>query len=89
MSIPREPAIDDFPYPDDRGQTHSPGCWKWRGHHNCAVARVRELEARLAEATEVIRFYAADENWLRNGPLDGDSTKFTGGPARAFLEGPA
>ncbi len=32
------------PYPENPGATHYDGCWKSRGHHNCAVARVRELE---------------------------------------------
>jgi hypothetical protein len=27
-------------------QTHWRGCWQHRGHHDCAIARVRELEAR-------------------------------------------
>lgn len=26
-------------------RTHWEGCWEHRGHHECAIARVRELEA--------------------------------------------
>lgn len=34
------------------GGTHSAECWSWRGHHECAISKVRELEklnAALAE----------------------------------------
>lgn len=34
-----------FPYPPDTGRTHWDDCWRERGHHNCAVARVERLEA--------------------------------------------
>lgn len=27
-----------LPYPENPGQTHYEGCWRERGHHNCAVA---------------------------------------------------
>ena len=47
---------------------------------NAASARIAELEA-------VLRFYASDENWRHNGQLDPNSGNFTGGPARAALEG--
>lgn len=26
------------------GRTHHAGCWDQRGHHDCAISRVRELE---------------------------------------------
>ena len=29
--------------------THYEGCWQDRGHHNCAIARVQELEARVEQ----------------------------------------
>lgn len=48
-----------YPHPVNPGQTHWEGCWQERGHHNCAVARVRELEAKVEELTH----YLNDE-WL-------------------------
>lgn len=33
------------------GKTHWEGCWKERGHHECAVLRVEELEAERDEAS--------------------------------------
>jgi hypothetical protein len=39
------------PYPDDPGQTHYDGCWRSRGHHNCAVARVEQLEGEAERMT--------------------------------------
>ena len=43
--------------------------------------------ARIAELEAALRFYADDENWRHNGQLDPNSGNFTGGPARAALEG--
>ena len=37
----------DYPYPDDPGKTHYPGCWEDRGHHACAVAEIERLRAEL------------------------------------------
>ena len=43
----------EYPYPAHDGRTHWEGCYKERGHHNCAVVRVKSLEAaRYAYATE-------------------------------------
>ena len=42
---------DNLPYPDDPGGTHYPGCWRERGHHNCAVLLADEL-AGLLELVE-------------------------------------
>jgi len=39
--------MSDTPYPEDKGKTHYDGCWKERGHHNCAVSRIAELERQL------------------------------------------
>lgn len=41
--------MSDLPYPPDTGRTHYEGCWQNPGHHNCAVARVRQLEAQITE----------------------------------------
>jgi hypothetical protein len=37
------------------------------------------------ELLEALKFYVDDRNWLLNGPLDGNSGNFTGGPARAAI----
>lgn len=34
-----------LPYPVDEGRTHWEGCYRVRGHHNCAVALVDSLRA--------------------------------------------
>jgi len=39
--------VSDYPYPIDDGRTHSAGCWRWRGHHNCAVRKVEVMAAML------------------------------------------
>lgn len=41
-SIAQDGATHRDGYPDaiDQGETHSEGCWRWKGHHNCAVERV-------------------------------------------------
>lgn len=51
----------DFPYPHSEGQTHCDDCWQWPRHHNCAVAKVDQLQAgynacsdQLTEAWEDI-----------------------------------
>jgi hypothetical protein len=31
--------------PADRGTTHYEGCWRTRGHHECAIAEVERLQA--------------------------------------------
>ena len=38
---------DHYPHPTNPGQTHWNGCWKDRGHHNCAVAYAMRLEAAI------------------------------------------
>lgn len=43
-----EAALEEARKPRDRSQTHSEGCWRWRHHHECAIARVEELEAENA-----------------------------------------
>jgi hypothetical protein len=35
---------------------------------------------------EALKFYADDDNWQLNGPLDANSGNFTGGPATAALK---
>jgi hypothetical protein len=51
-----------YPYPEDTGRTHWEGCWRERGHHNCAVAEVERLaadplRAMLAEVVEMIQTF--------------------------------
>jgi len=43
-----------YPYPKlhDEGSTHWVGCYRIRGHHNCAVAMVYQLKKDLNHATE-------------------------------------
>lgn len=41
--------MSDLPYPENDARTHWDECWKHRGHHNCAVARIADLQSRLAE----------------------------------------
>lgn len=38
-----------LPHPPDAGRTHWDGCWRQRGHHNCAVQRVEHTEVELAQ----------------------------------------
>lgn len=54
-----------------------------------AIGQMIQVEAadRIAELEAALRFYADDENWRHNGQLDPNSGNFTGGPARAALEG--
>lgn len=37
--------MSDLPYPENEGQTHYTGCWRDRGHHNCALRMIEELRA--------------------------------------------
>ena len=38
-----------WPERPNPGQTHWDGCWRFRRHHNCAILRIEELEAALAQ----------------------------------------
>lgn len=63
----------DMPYPENPGATHYEGCWRDRGHHNCAVREVGRLRAevdllRLAgEALEAIEARKGEDvgEWAR------------------------
>lgn len=44
------------------GRTHYAGCWRWRSHHDCAVAL-------LEEAGEVLEPFAAEANNLMHEDL--------------------
>lgn len=46
------------PYEDDKGRTHWEGCWRERGHHNCAVAMVE----RLTQAQEPVGYVVVYDN---------------------------
>jgi hypothetical protein len=50
-------------------------------------AIMRKQEAEIARLMEALAFYTVEENWFANGPLDGSSPNWTGGPARAALKG--
>lgn len=41
------------PPPSDPGKTHWPTCWKARGHQECAVERIAELEAEKRHRIEL------------------------------------
>lgn len=64
----KKPAPPPAPPPrgeidtDDAGQTHYDGCWKARGHHNCARNRIRVLEAQI---NALPTFTADDPAFLR------------------------
>ena len=49
------------------------------------IAALAAERANLGKAVEALRFYANGENWMINGPLDGNSGNYTGGPAKAVL----
>ena len=36
-----------LPYPENPGKTHWEGCWRDRGHHNCAVLEITRLRTAL------------------------------------------
>lgn len=42
-------------------RTHWNDCWKERTHHDCAAARIAELEAALAAARTIAGEQAEDE----------------------------
>lgn len=44
--------MSDLPYPENEGHTHWDECWKERGHHNCAVAKVERLTRENEELRE-------------------------------------
>lgn len=44
-----------------------------------------DWKARAEKAEAALAFYATIENWRVDGPLDGNSGNFTGGPARDVL----
>ena len=48
-----------LPYAPDVGRTHYDGCWKDRGHHNCAVLHIATLTA------EVERVRGERDGWER------------------------
>ncbi len=44
------------------------------------------LRAENEKLRAALAFYADDDNWRLNGPLDANSGNFTGGPAAALKE---
>ena len=43
-----------YPYPDDPGQTHYDGCWRERGHHNCAMREVERLQNEVKDLQSIL-----------------------------------
>ena len=41
------------PYPDNKGKTHWEGCWRDKGHHNCAVDEIERLK-KFIEETDLV-----------------------------------
>jgi hypothetical protein len=55
--------------------------------YEALIKVLKAKDRRIAELEAALRFYTDDENWLQNGQLDPNGGNFTGGPARAALEG--
>lgn len=53
-----------YPYPEEGHRTHWEGCYRERRHHNCAVARVDQLTARVEELETYIKVHEATEDAL-------------------------
>ena len=51
-----------------------------------AADEITRLRADNEKLRAALVFYADDDNWRLNGPLDADSGNFTGGPAAAALK---
>ena len=49
-------------------------------------AEILRLRAENEKLRAALAFYADDDNWRLNGPLDANSGNFTGGPAAAALK---
>ena len=50
MTIARHRYDHQKVKPSWEGTTHYEGCWRNRGHHACAIERVKELEIATEEA---------------------------------------
>ncbi len=37
----------NYPHLHNEGQTHWPGCYREKGHHNCAIDRIEQLENKV------------------------------------------
>lgn len=66
-----------MPYAWDSGQTHYDGCYRAKGHHNCAVARVDKLES-------VIRALAEDA--FQNEIIDTGDLENKIGPGKEYYD---
>lgn len=51
-----------------------------------AAELIYEAAEEIERLREALQFYADDENWKIDAPLDITSAYFTGGPARAALQ---
>lgn len=51
-----------------------------------AAAEILRLRAENEKLRAALAFYADDDNWRLNGPLDANSGNFTGGPAQEIVE---
>ena len=52
--------MSDLPYPPDPGKSCHHECWRSRGHHNCAVRKVEQLQAELAPLRAAVDAMAND-----------------------------
>jgi hypothetical protein len=57
----------ELPYGDVPGQTHWDGCWRARGHHNCAVREIERLRAAPREPGEAERLAALLQSAFSEG----------------------
>ena len=51
-----------------------------------AADHIEALEAENARLRDALHFYTVPENWRIDGPLDGNSGNYTGGPAKSALD---
>ncbi len=45
---------DNYPYPLNQGRTHWDGCWRVPRHHNCAVAKVMQLQNQAEDRERLL-----------------------------------
>ena len=54
IEIERLTELLALPYPPNNGKTHWEGCWKDRGHHNCAMKEIEQQAQQIAELEKEI-----------------------------------
>jgi len=48
-------GAETFPYPENPGRTHYEGCYRDKGHHNCAVGQVDRLRGVIGGLAGVVQ----------------------------------